>query len=539
MTGDARDLKADVIADAGDAKARAHLGIEAAVLGAIFYAVWLTQIDVDIFGRIKFGLDYMAARSPSVPDRYSYLTAGCHWLDHEWLSETLFAWMFQNAGWVGLVAFKGLVGLAGIAILWWVLKRTNPTLDVVGRALVLLPATFLIVPGLHVVRALAFTFVALGLVLLLIVEFKKGNRKAAFFIPPIFALWVNLHGAYFSGIVTVFFWAFLETGHHVLKVRNKSAGVSAPAFMNVCGTVWIVAIASLLASFFNPHGVDVLMHVMQFSFAPRVRGWEWEPIRIASPEGLVYLAFAACAFASIILTRRKRDLPLIGVWCIFAVAPLIGLRHMGLFAVATVILCADYLADLWDRRAKKIERPIGKGEANIVAAIGIAMCLVMVGVSLVNSSKLTIIKTLKVPYASMRLLKRIHAKGNMAVDVNWGMFSIYHVGPDVRVSDDTRDEQVYSYVAMLANRCFRDGIGSWSAILDTKNAPADFVLVDQGTAAYNLMSLKPGWTKVLDEEECSGLFVRTGSEWQKAIAAYEAEDPGFAKLKESPDRYFD
>ncbi len=539
MTGEANEINAGTGKAGGDAKARAHLGIEAAVLGAIFYAVWLTQIDVDIFGRIKFGLDYMAAHSPSVPDKYSYLTGGCHWLDHEWLSETLFALMFQNTGWVGLVAFKGIIGIAGIAILWWVLKRTNPGLDVVGRALILMPATFLIVPGLHVVRALSFTFVALGLVLVLIVQFKKGNKRAAFLIPPIFAFWVNLHGAYFSGIVTVFFWAFLETVHYVLQIKDQSKTTVPPAFMSMCGAAWIVAVASLLASFVNPHGIDVLMHVMQFSFAPRVRGWEWEPIKIASPEGLVYLAFAACAFASIILTRGKRDLPLIGVWCIFAVAPLIGLRHMGLFAVATVVLCADYLADLWDRRAKKIERPISKGEANIVAGVGVAMALAMVAVAVINSGKLTIIKTLQVPYASMRLLKHIHAKGNMAVDVNWGMFSIYHVGPDVRVSDDTRDEQVYSYVAMLANRCFRDGIGSWDAILDTKYAPADFALVDQGTAAFNLMKLKPGWTKVLEEEACSGLFVRTDSQWHKAINAYEAEDKGFAKLKENPELYFD
>ena len=56
-----------------------------------------TIADPDLWGHVCFGLDIFGTGSIVQNDTYSYRTAGQTWINHEWLSELIFA-ILSNLG---------------------------------------------------------------------------------------------------------------------------------------------------------------------------------------------------------------------------------------------------------------------------------------------------------------------------------------------------------------------------------------------------------------------------------------------------------
>jgi hypothetical protein len=64
-----------------------------------------TSADPDLWGNVRFGLDILRDRSLPTVDPYSF-TANLPWMNHEWLSEALMAFVYQLGGTLGLLCSR-------------------------------------------------------------------------------------------------------------------------------------------------------------------------------------------------------------------------------------------------------------------------------------------------------------------------------------------------------------------------------------------------------------------------------------------------
>src|SRR5215831_4222552 len=85
---------------------------------ASFCLFWFsdTVADPDLWGHIRFGQDILRTGSLIRTDTYSYRTAGQVWINHEWLSEVIFAGIYNRLGPRGLIVSKVFLSLLIIGL---------------------------------------------------------------------------------------------------------------------------------------------------------------------------------------------------------------------------------------------------------------------------------------------------------------------------------------------------------------------------------------------------------------------------------------
>ncbi len=473
---------------------------------AILYEATLTLVDVDLLGHLKFGLDILTSGHVASVDPYSFMTRGYAWLNHEWLSQAIFAFLFQHYGWASAVCFKAVIVTATIAILSWAL--INNRADAFTTSALILLAVFLLGPSIRTLRPHIFTLLALALLLFSLKQGKGKKQSFPLWFPLLFVVWPNLHGGFVAGLCTLGAWLVSE------EVRQRRE----PSQRPLLNRNWIIFVLCCLAACINPYGTEMLYSVLKTQSAflsdPGEIS-EWQPITITNPFGFAYILTLLGTIISVCVSRKKRDPTCLALWSIYALSPLLSIRHLALFSLATFILLGEHIGDLLTRR-----RSDTSGTNNTVV-------LLMAGTSLVvsifllifavkNTYTLEVMSTppLDLPAKAVYLLKQVHAQGNIVCDLEWGEYIIWHLGPQLKVSIDGRTQVAYPPVVRLANRCFREGLSSWDIILE--KFPVDFILIEKETASFNLMKLYPGWILVFDDDH-SALFCPRSSRFAEQL----------------------
>ena len=483
---------------------------------ALFYVFSRTSADPDLWGHIRFGEDLWRTGSVVREDVYSYLSGDQVWINHEWLAEVIFYAVFANAGATGLIIFKSCLSLLVVGIIYWHLRqRISAT-----RQTVILTVVFSLslIPYLAVVRPQAFTFLVFLLVLIILERADRGEHKWLWFGPPLLALAVNLHGGVLASAGLFLLWLMLSLSSQAFRKRSVAALFAESNLVIVC--VGITAIAAMLL---NPYGIELLIFLLRTATVPRPEIAEWQPIALMSAEGLVYVLLMVVALTGLIFSRKERSPVLITLFACTALLPLIASRHVPLFGLTCAVLTAEHVADVWDRASPALSMPGNHASQGAwFTAASFVIALVVVAASLPNFRCIRIDgRKTEFPLNAVARLKQSSATGNMAVHFDWGEYVLWHLGPRIKVSIDGRRETVYSERSYAENLRFTSGLGNWDEILEKPETHLAFV--SKAFPVFNLMQLKPGWTRVY-EDTMSGLFVRQGSPLEEQIRLTKSPD---------------
>src|SRR4051794_36726777 len=102
--------------------AAAHL-LSFAVAAAVCARV---NVDPDLWGHLRFGLDILRDRRLPVFDSYAF-TQDKRWINHEWLSEVILGGSYLAGGEIGLIALKLLLVGSTLVLIARALTHTpNP-----------------------------------------------------------------------------------------------------------------------------------------------------------------------------------------------------------------------------------------------------------------------------------------------------------------------------------------------------------------------------------------------------------------------------
>jgi hypothetical protein len=420
----ASQVKPSLAGSAPSAIARLPIHIVLVALGTRAVA------DTDVWGHMRFGLDLVATRNLPAFDTYSF-TSTQPWVNHEWLSDVLFAVAYESGGLPMLAALRASSIVLALLILNHGLRDVRlPLRDlfIAVGVLVALPLLGTIRPQIFSIPLYALTLVAL--------------TRDAVWLPIVFAIWANLHGGWLLGFGAV---------------------VARTIFSATRRRILIMA-SCALATLMTPFGI-----ALWWALGDAVgRGWadvaEWQPVwRVA--YGGVDL-FAWIGVAALVGWAAYRRLPAAAwewVWTLsVGIAAARARRHVPFFAVTTLLLLLRHVeARLRPSTRSTVAVADGQrtGQAFLILAIPIAAAL-YVAFQVVRPTVTCLPEaqpTRRPDVAAVRFVREADIQGRVLTWFDWGLYTIWHLGDRVKVSYDNRRETVYSAQLVADHQRFYSG----------------------------------------------------------------------------------
>jgi hypothetical protein len=481
--------------------------------------------DPDLWGHMRFGQDLWKTGKIIRPDVYSYLTSGQPWINHEWLAEAIYAWLYAALGSAGLIAINLVAGLGIVGLIYGHLlcRGVAPAVAACIVAFFALPLR----PGLLNVRPQVFTYLLFLTVLLVIDAAERGSVRGLWAVPPIIALWANLHGGVLAGLGIYLLWGAAHLAAAVGSQRRFSVLLERPQ-----PAIVATMIAACLALLLNPYGIGLVTFLLRTATVARPEIADWKPVTITGTWGQLYFAALLLMLLGLLFSRRERKPALVVVSVCTAILPLLAIRHTPLFAIAAPLLVGEHMADAAARLLSRqpFARLASAGSRALVAVrgvvgdrwgliIAVVAALVMAGAAFPRLSRIPVDPTVAdFPARAVGMMKASGAAGNMATEFNWGEYVLWHLGPQVRVSIDGRRETIYSGAIYRENLDFMHGRGQWDMLVDRPET--QLALVHRSRPVFRLMKQKPGWILVYQDALCA-LFAREGS-------------PALAQIRQAP-----
>ncbi len=489
-----------------------NLGIVLLILCALTVVLFRTAADPDLWGHLRFGLDIIHSGQINQVDPYSYLTQGQRWINHEWLSEVLFALAWSAGGSFGLILLKVMVGFTTVGILYYFLRR-EAKVNPIQAYLLLLLGSLPIIPFLFHLRPQMFTYLFFAVILLAIYKTECGEYRWLYAAPFLIALWGNIHGGVLAGLGVLCLWSLLR----LLAQRQEQRRVI---------LLTVISIGGILV---NPYGSDLLIFLLRTATIPRPEIEDWQPLALVSPLGFMYLSVLVSSMIGVALSTQKRKPIHIILFGTIAFLPWVAMRHLPLFSIAAIILVSEHIVSAWNkiRHTQQIENRVPVGIASLPF---IAAALVLAGGSTLNLNRIHLVEKESPPVVAVTLLKLSGISGNLATEFSWGEYVLWHLGPAIKVSIDGRRETIYSQDVYRKNISFMFGAGNWDAVL--KDYPTDMALVKKSAPDDNLLKLHPEWILVFEDTH-SVLYAKRNSSVARQLMAAANEYTPIAE-----DKYF-
>lgn len=252
------------------------------------HAGWLLR-EPDLWWHIKTGqLMIETGRVPQT-DSFSYTYAGQPWIAKEWLSQVIFAFTYELAGWAGpLLITAFAVMLTG----WLIYRRATQDIQPVFAAVLVILAIF-VIQGVTVARPHVFTFPIIVALAYTVFDAARARAAPAWWSLVLTVLWTNLHGS--------FAIAFVITGCAFLDYFER-ARFSQPAtlirWIAYCALTALVTLAN--PYFIKPYLIAATL-VGGVSVMDRIS--EWAPFT-APDDSIMEIGFML-VFLLLLRARAK------------------------------------------------------------------------------------------------------------------------------------------------------------------------------------------------------------------------------------------
>lgn len=303
------------------------LGLGVYVLCVVFARALLG--DGDTLMHIVIGRWIIEHRAIPFHDPFSFTAHGQTWVPHEWLSEVVFAGVYDHLGWGGVVAVTAISAAAAFALLTRALETPlGARRAAIGTALALLLAMGHVLARPH---ALAWPLMVIWMTQ--IIRARDARHIPSLALLPVMVLWCNLHGGFVIGL------GFAG----LLAIEAVADAAAATRFRVVAG--WAVFLVLAAASaLISPNGFDAYLLPLKMLHMPFAISHisEWQGLDFSHFQPLeiwLGLAIAGGYMAGIRLPASRLAMVLLLLY-----AALTHRRNQELLGIMTPLLLAAPLA---------------------------------------------------------------------------------------------------------------------------------------------------------------------------------------------------
>jgi len=302
---------------------------------ACFRRVW----EADFFWQWKTG-ELVARVGPPKVDTLSYVSAGRPWIEMRWLYCRMLYGVVAVAGIPGAVAGKWLAVLAAFVLA----TAVSPWRRATVAACAVLPVAILAASQRFFVRPELATFLFFPLFVYVLVRSRQGSGRLLYVLPPLQALWANLHTLFLLGPAVTALFVAVEA----VRFRRQPEKLLRPA---------AVLVATCAACLLTPYGwtgvrfgVGLLFELrdpvyqrMAAEFLPTLRFGQ-RYVAVVFFETLLGMA------ALVTVLRLRRLDPFLSFLLLSQLAlALLSIRNLPLFCLAAVPFVITHAAptDAW------------------------------------------------------------------------------------------------------------------------------------------------------------------------------------------------
>ncbi len=285
--------------------------------------------DSDVWWHLAMGWYILAHGIPGA-EPFSFLHAANPWVGQQWLYEVGLARVVDLGGPALASLLMGMVASAALLIAALSIPPQRRPAGPVMAASLLLGAA--VAAQLLGVRGQVISLLGAALVLNVVMRWRRGSHRALLALPPLLALWANLHAGFVIGL-GIAVLALLA----VREVDRRSRLLLAAAIS-----------AAGLATLVNPAGPGLWGYVGATFTNPTITAvvTEWQSPNFHDTWLRLFEAQAILLVIAWVLARRRDPFHLVLAAAAFAAA-LQAQRNVSLFALIAVPQLAVYGAEAW------------------------------------------------------------------------------------------------------------------------------------------------------------------------------------------------
>jgi hypothetical protein len=300
----------------------------------------------DLFWHLETGRRILESGAVFRTDPFSFTAPGTPWVDHSWLFQIV-AWLaWAGGGAWGPWLLQAATGAALAALFLWHLSRWRvPPAAAVALTLVALQGARF---RLTFRPELATLLLAALAAALLVRHPSQGRALAPLWVPPLAALWMNLHGGAVLAPLMVGAALAGEAGGRLLPL----ASAARPEARRL-GILLLALPLTVAALLLNPYGYRVLQVPFQVT---RIVGQSWAPNpewRWPEPSTFPLLYLCVAGLVVVALARwRRADPGALALGLLGAVLALRYVRNVGVFFVLLPFAAAPLLGGVRSRQVR-------------------------------------------------------------------------------------------------------------------------------------------------------------------------------------------
>jgi hypothetical protein len=453
------------------------------LLAAVIFQISVKQIgDPDIWWHLRNAAYLLQQHSFPAIDMYSFGATGSPWLNFEWLSELPFFLSFKAMGQRGmLLLFFVLLVLIYAGVYY---RSCRAGADCKNATLTTLLAVALATVSIGP-RTLLFGWLCMVTLLIVLDHFQRTGQ-GQWFLPPLFALWINLHGSWVFGVIVlvIFIASGLVEGEWALVVARKWTP-------NELKKLLLASAISLAALFVNPFGYKLLLYPLDLVFrqASAVKYvQEWHSVDFSTGRGkLAMLVFFGLLVATLFSRRKwKLDEVLLMAFALWA-----GFSHVRLLFF-TGLIVAPILAPRL-QLFPPYERELDKPWLNAVIMAAVVGWVIFAFPSAVNLQEQI---NEQFPVAALQFMKDHDLTGRIFNQYGWGGYMEWNTPASKPFIDGRAD--IFVYNGTLAEYASAVTLQAPFKVLDKYNF--DYVLLPPDEPLAYLLTHSSAWHPIYSDQ---------------------------------------
>jgi hypothetical protein len=450
-------------------------------------------VDPDLWWHLPTGELILSGGWPD-SDVFSHSVPGREWVTHEWLSQVVMELVHRAGGFVGLMVFFGIIGLATCGIVYRTSRMVGAGPLMAAAFTYLVARTSLVAWG---ARPQLFNVLLAATTVWLIESVRRGRLPASrlTLLVPLAVVWANLHSGFYAGVAIVGTYAIGD----LIDARFASTGsrfdvATAKRLLGIAGTMLVVAVINpsgprLWLYPFETLGSDAQQELIREWLAPDLGESMWRPFALMLVAGLVGFAYSN-------LRVTATDLFLfVGT----AAAGLTSLRHVSLFAVIAAPAVLRHVMSALERTPAAStatgERDLTFRSRGLVVVVLAGLCAAT-AISVVRNVAANddaIADNLPVTAVDVAVAAGLDS-GNVFNTYSYGGYLVWR---DIDVFIDGRAD-VYGADMLRAHHEVSVGGPSWATILD--DFDISWTVVKPDTAIVSLLDLSGDWERAYTDD---------------------------------------
>lgn len=469
-----------------------------------FHGLGSCAVDPDVGWQIQTGAWILHHHAFPHTDPFSRTEAGASWQAYSWLFDLLLLKLFHWLGMDGLLLYTAAMAVAIAAAIYRLVSRVQT--DFTKCALLSMAAVICISRD-FTPRSWLFSILFFAVELDILLEYRRSLRPAIlFWLPPIFALWANLHIQFIDGLLVL----GIAASEPLLSRWLRWTGSTRPS-----RPLWIALAACIAAPLLNPYGFGIYRAAWIMGSQPGVLDTVTEMHALAFRSFGDYLLLFLALASTALLFRRGR--PALFSSLLLAMSVVLSFRSQRdawiLSIVAVALIAAELKNDAGQHaRPPAWSLPVTFAATAVVVAIGIPALRV-------NNARLLALQAQEMPVQAVAQVRLRHYPGPLFNDYNWGGFLIWQLGMPVSI-----DGRAGLYGDPGIHRSMETWGGGPQWASDPGLQSAALVIAPIGAALTQLLRLDPRFHLVY-QDRIAAVFVASQPPSPSATPAVKPKVP--------------